>query len=512
MWLVGTWVMLLISPVGTEPAGATLVPGGPTGKRGASDCYATLEVADLGDSSVTLDKNGSPTVTCEDGETCDQDGTLDGTCDFLARPCTNKRGLESCSPPERLRELRAKAKVKGVKGSIPLTVPGLEGSACGSFVHVEVPLGESAKPSRGNVKMHAKAPKGTVPRVDKDSVRLACTTPAPPLCPENPAGGPSLLRLTVAESGHDLDLGWTGIDHNFSVPPNGTLELCLSGCDFETDTQCTVEGLARPSFGAPTPLLASNIPSCIVSRFDDTASGSADFATGDITLDASAVWDVYFTDRSEVCPRCVNGRCSSGENEGNGCTIDATVLVAEGIGDKTYALSEDCPPLGNPVGSIAIDFQPLTSGTSATLTGPIPCERPPGTPPGVPADADDCGSSECGTECTGNACATRLPDPLNPSELVCGDNKGGIAQNCCAGDTTRPCFPIADGGSITRTGRPGVPMPALPDTTFPKAGQGVLAAIFCLSATGNDGVNSTAGYPGPGAMLLTTNQSWLRNE
>jgi hypothetical protein len=103
-----------------------------------------------------------------------------------------------------------------------------------------------------------------------------------------------------------------------------------------------------------------------------------------------------------------------------------------------------------------------------------------------------------------------VPDPVDPAQLVCRDNKGGIAQDCCTSDSALPCFPLADGGTLTRTGRPGIPAPPLPDTTFPKVGRGVLAAAFCSAATGNDGVNTTAGYPGPGALLLSMDQRWLR--
>ena len=79
--------------------------------------------------------------------------------------------------------------------------------------------------------------------------------------PGNPAGGPNRLQLTVAESGHDLDLGWTGFYHNFTLPAGGTIEVCLSECDDATDTECTAQAPVGPDpFGAPIPLLASNIP------------------------------------------------------------------------------------------------------------------------------------------------------------------------------------------------------------------------------------------------------------
>ena len=52
-------------------------------------------------------------------------------------------------------------------------------------------------------------------------------------------------------------------------------------------------------------------------------------------------------------------------------------------------------------------------------------------------------------------------------------------------------------GSVT-----AVPAPAWPDPTYPKTGSGVLASAFCIATTNSITVDSTAGLPGPGALLL----------
>ena len=109
---------------------------------------------------------------------------------------------------------------------------------------------------------------------------------------------------------------------------------------------------------------------------------------------------------------------------------------------------------------------------------------------------------------TGNACASMVPDPTNPSQMVCVDNKGGISQLCCNGNTTTPCFPLENGGTLTRNGRAEAPAPAFPDTTFPKSGTGVLAATFCEAATGTNTIDTTTGLPGPAALLLSGTQDW----
>jgi hypothetical protein len=101
-------------------------------------------------------------------------------------------------------------------------------------------------------------------------------------------------------------------------------------------------------------------------------------------------------------------------------------------------------------------------------------------------------------------------DPVNPANMVCRDTKGGISQVCCSDDTTRSCFPIADGGVLNRQGRPEAPAPLFPDTTFPKTGTGTLASVFCEAATGTSTIDLTTGLPGPAALLLTGTQEWTQ--
>ena len=98
------------------------------------------------------------------------------------------------------------------------------------------------------------------------------------------------------------------------------------------------------------------------------------------------------------------------------------------------------------------------------------------------------------------------PSTGNP---ICIASKGGLSQNCCNSDTTKPCFPTAGGGQIVRTGKPGLPAPPFPDQTYPKTGNAVLTAVFCLPATGDHSIDATTG-PGPGALILSVTHTWLR--
>src|SRR5262249_21678207 len=129
-----------------------------------------------------------------------------------------------------------------------------------------------------------------------------CGQPPPPGvgCPADSAG---LLTVTVPVAdrqhpelgnGSDLDNGWTGTSHNFPVIGGSSLKYCLSGCDSKTTFNCTGTGstaanggdptqtLNGATFGAPLPLLAANVPVCVVNQFQDTTlNATFNLQTGD---------------------------------------------------------------------------------------------------------------------------------------------------------------------------------------------------------------------------------------
>ena len=116
-----------------------------------------------------------------------------------------------------------------------------------------------------------------------------------------------------------------------------------------------------------------------------------------------------------------------------------------------------------------------------------------------------------GAPCTGLACLSKIDDPLNPGTQVCVDSKGGVSQLCCNGNTTKPCFTLANNGVVNRSGHQGAPQPALPDTTYPKqADTGVLASTFCIPSTGKSAIDQVTGLPGPGAIQLAGPAVWSK--
>jgi hypothetical protein len=71
---------------------------------------------------------------------------------------------------------------------------------------------------------------------------------------------------------------------------------------------------------------------------------------------------------------------------------------------------------------------------------------------------------------------------------------------------------LENGGELTRTGRAEPPTPALPDTTYPKTGMGVLGAVFCEGSTSVTTIDRTTGLPGPSALLLNGTYTWSQVE
>jgi len=494
-------------------ASADVVAGGGSKK---SDCYAGFEV-NSEEGPVTL---SGKALNIVNGKT---QGT---TCTFDLQLCINEP-VTGCTPA-------TVSSFVDKKAQLPQPTFG-SAHACGAAKPIVVQLGGKNKDKTKSLKFHvvAKTSDGK-PKNDPDNIILRCSKGATSFCgavtkptdipctsvpassatcPPNPAGGPNEADVTVANTGTDLDNGWTGTSHNFPVVGGSMLKLCLVGCDDKTNPLC---GLCGPTgagslntdvFGPPLPLLAANVPVCVTNRFaaGEIVKGSADLKTGDTNVVIDLLSDVFFTTAGEVCPRCKGGTCTSGANAGKSCTVEGTVSVTQAAGDKSYPVSRDCPPSraeSQFAGTLAIHL-PLTTG-KAVCNGPLPCKAQAGDPStGVPVQDDQCGGGLCNAGCTGLACSGgHTPDGS------CIDSKGGISQFCCSTDTTKPCFPTKQAagvdGKIERTGMPNPLSSPSPwgDGVYPKTGTGAVVSTFCEPATTVNSINTTAGLPGPGALIL----------
>lgn len=491
---------------------------GLSGKKAVS-CAAGWAVPD-----VDLTGKKGNQLDCQDGDSrCDDDGVVNGQCAITISACVYQ-SVEGCTPEATTSlKLKPTKKIGQLAGFQPPTVGATEAS-CGEPGTITLAVKHKKKGDKPSKKFTVKAIAKSTSGKGKALVSLRCIpsggSTGTAQCPKREAPGlPEQITYTVPASGTDLDNGWSGDSHNFPTPEGSTLSFCLSDCDATTNPVCTGNGptgegsVNGPAFGPPLPLLAANVPVCVINRYAGDMSGVVNLRTGEATAQVNLLSDVYLSidTPAEVCPRCntnnggigAKGTCSSSARRaGQACTVEGLVPVSESAGDKLYKLSRDClPQPGLRTGTLTIGL-PLTTGESM-LEGTLPLCKASG---GVPTQQNACSGGSCSAECTGNACKTR--DAMNR----CIDSKGGISQVCCSNDSTKPCFPEAESsmtpgqGLIARTGMPMPTSPLWPDTTYPKTGAGnVFAATFCEGATNSSQVDILTGLPGPGALLLSGN-------
>ncbi len=482
----------LVFTLGTlAPALADQVPG----KKG--DCAATW---DTGTAVATVGTKQS-TLICQDGDTsCDTDGIPNGICNIVLNACVGQI-TESCPAPGALAsDLKFSGQISKkqiISGFVPPGPP----PSCGTAGTLILPLKRVPKNQNKPLKKYKPSKKlKLVMKAKKFQNKLVvqCVPPTGgstcPLRADNPEL-PAQVTMTTPEVGSDLDNGWTGSSHNFPIVNGSTLKYCLSNCDGTSDTLCDGVGttgdgsLNGPQFGAPLPLLAANVPVCVINRFQDqTISSIYDMATGQGQSQVNLFSDVYLTNNpTEVCPRCnptgaatigSQGKCSNtARTAGASCTINGAVKVALGAGNQQYYLSGSCIPAASQL-TATLDIRlPLTTGDAPALTGPLPC----GDSAGPQLKPNDCDTGTC-TEgaCTGAAC-------LSGSGTSCVDAKGGISQACCSNKTSTPCFT----DPITRHGTPAT-----------SGNTGAFAATFCIARTNSTLINTVTGLPGPGALIL----------
>jgi hypothetical protein len=463
-------------------------------------------VIDGGDGTTVVTIGKKTVIQCTDGSACDKDGTKNGSCTMAPNVCTAAE-IAGCTA-EPVSSIKLAAKAKKALITPPATPQTAVTAACGTAGSLVLPLGKKGTKASafGKGKLIAKASitsgKGNVvafaqclPCVGED----CGGGPAPAVCPAREAAGlPKQLNLTVPPTGGDLDNGVSGDSHNFPVTSQSTLKFCLSNCDATTDSECDGLGstgentLNGPFFGAPLPLLANNVPVCVVNRYANASvNTSYNLATGQLGGGVvNLLSDVYVQtadpNGDNVCPRCTGngigqaGTCTAGARKGQACVTDGTIVVPASGGSPNYNLSTQCPPdTIKRAATLTIDL-PLTTGESRK-DGSKPC-------PGQTVD-DSCGAGTCTFDCSAT-----IP------------SKGGINQTCCSNQQTKPCFPTAADSppnAIIRNGVAAIPLPAWPDPTYPKTVEGgKAAAVFCEAATGDSSVDILTGLPGPGSLIL----------
>jgi hypothetical protein len=359
---------------------------------------------------------------------------------------------------------------------------------------------------------------------------VAGTTATPTAPPQIPC--PEQVTYTVENEGSDLDVGWTGIYHDqplgsggalsFSVDCPGTFlgqcgDCALSGpiasttvvnnhrCQNDTSVTCTSDADCTGGgcvffFGAPLPISGGGVPVCVTNRVDGAVTGTIQPELGSGTSNIAIV----FTNFSGItierpCPTCsgatlgAQGTCQGGARDGMGCTT-------HGVGPTFGNTSFDCPP--DPSGDIGSSNLPLnlTTGTRE-LAASTTCTGPGG------------GQCYCAGQVAPNQCTDGVCTVDASGQGTC--NGGPVDQVCdvesfrtcttnadcpATGDTcvsrNRSCLGPTDASgtvnaSIVRTGKADQANP-------------LQVATFCVDATRSTAVNTAAGFPGPGGLLLPT--------
>ena len=280
--------------------------------------------------------------------------------------------------------------------------------------------------------------------------------------------------VTVTE----LDTGWTGIAHdadiNDLVVTNGRL-LCPGPAP--TCGECTVLGIFADTdncrcandnraicdqpfvadnddcggqicncyFGTPLPLSAGNTPACVVNRFSQDISGTANVDTGDGQLNVSLRSIVYTGDLLWMpCPAC-GGTCTAGKPGTQTCGQDIDCDTSVGAGDGVCGNLDPTPNDGLRGGTCHLGENAGQSCDVRSLHTTFPAPQGGGY------------SLDCFPASGKNVSGLGLSIKLNqttgpvslPANVICGFPPF-LVENChcglCTGNTSIACASNADCG------------------------------------------------------------------
>jgi hypothetical protein len=344
-------------------------------------------------------------------------------------------------------------------------------------------------------------------------------TPTPTPTSTSTAGfceGPALTVTITSEAGSNLDTGWTGISFNQQAIREAQVTTNLDCPDL---TNCTIDGsaLVGTTFGAPLPLSAGGVSTCVVNEFREAITGTYNCETGCSESSVKLLTKVFLVlDANKPCPPCVGdpvpndgvkgGACDGGKTPDAPCDVGGISDLFQNAGGAppdAGKTSNDCLPSSKSVGELNIDLNPLTTGT-ASVDANVNCL---GTSPA--------GSCYCPDQVEANAClaGSGIPAHVCSASGFCENN---APNGVCSGQTFIGCTltnpPQADCEDVS----PGAgsciaqPVPCF-GTTTSRTGtcgreNGTLAAVFCIPKTRAAAINTVAGLPGPGAALLPGRQ------
>ncbi len=325
-------------------------------------------------------------------------------------------------------------------------------------------------------------------------------------------------------------------------------EYCLNGLRLPSCVGGQCVGTCNCYFGPPLPLSSGSTPACVVNRFFDDISGTAnvDLGSGEISANLRSV--VFLGELTTVpCAYCTgdttprdgvrDGTCVFGQNDGQACDVDADNETFPALGGDGHSL--DCFPLsGKNVSGTGLRIGLRQTTGMQSMSAGITCGFPPFAPEICP-----CGicSSDTTVTCTSNADCAALgvgtcrnqslgkPRANGCSDGVCSDTGNGIDGSCNNGPVSTFCD-----GALRANGEPYVTCNSNADCDSTECGSGIGpglcgscslsqtrgcflnpilvdgqadpefpigASLFCIPPTANTGINDVAGLPGPGRVV-----------
>ncbi len=355
------------------------------------------------------------------------------------------------------------------------------------------------------------------------------TSTAPPQIP-----CPELITYTVVSEGSDLDIGWTGVYHDQVLGDGGSLSFALDcagdflgqcgdcaltgpiasttvvdnqRCANGTQTECTADdacgaGSCEFYFGAPLPISGGGVPICVTNQVDGPVTGNVRPELGEGTSNIAIIFTSYVGIlEDQPCPVCTGatvgaaGTCQGGPQDGQPCTTDG---VTPALGNTSF----DCPP--NESANIGASTLPLNLTTSTReITLAATCI-------GSSANGDPC---YCENQVQPNQCEDGVCTVDADGEGTCG---AGPIDSLCAIEAFRGCTTNADcpatgdscvtktRGCLGATDASGVLTSSVARTGTPSQGSPLQVATFCINDTRSGAVNTAAGLPGPGSILIPT--------
>lgn len=313
-------------------------------------------------------------------------------------------------------------------------------------------------------------------------------------------------------------------------------------CDqpLEPDQDDCAGALCQCYLGPPLSLSSGNTPACVLNRYATDVFGTGNVDTGATEFAVNLRTVVFLGELVTVpCPYCAgdavagdgvrSGTCQLGEDDGAPCDTDALNVTFPAPGGDGHSL--DCFPVsGKNVSGAGLQISLVTTTGTQSLPAQITC--------GFAGNPELCPCSVCsgdqGMTCSSNAdcigtgecrqVALGKPRANQCSDGICNDLGGGEGE-CASGPEARFCDGVlrsngrgfvqcvtqadcdaTDCGSVScgncsLSERGECFLDPISATGAADPDVPIYASAFCIPPTGNNGINTVAGLPGPARVL-----------